>query len=90
MTAEAAKVKHSHSHCLTSLNGFSEACMTSAEIDSLFAQTLHGDFDGDEPWEAIRKLRANGSREIFDRAAAWCESDDALKRARAADILCQL
>lgn len=63
--------------------------MTSAEIDALFAQTLLGDFDGDEPWEAVRKLRRNGSREIFERAAAWCESDDQLKRSRAADILCQ-
>jgi HEAT repeat protein len=60
------------------------------EIEALFAQTLLGDYDGDEPWDAVHKLRSHGSREIFDRAAAWCESDEPLKRARAADILCQL
>jgi hypothetical protein len=32
----------------------------------------------------------DGSREIFERAAAWCVSDEPLKRARGADILCQL
>jgi HEAT repeat protein len=32
----------------------------------------------------------NGSPEIFERAAAWCKSDDPLKRARAASVLCQL
>ena len=35
-------------------------------------------------------MRLNGSREIVEYAAAWCVSDDPLKRARAADILCQL
>jgi len=64
--------------------------MNSAEIDALFAQTLVGDIDADEPWEAVRQLRENGNREIFDRASAWCESDDPIKRARGADVLCQL
>ncbi len=35
-------------------------------------------------------MRLNGSPEIFERAKACCRSDDPLKRARAADILCQL
>ena len=35
-------------------------------------------------------MQQNGSREIFDHAAAWCASDDPLKRARAASVLCQL
>lgn len=64
--------------------------MNPSEIEALFARTLVGDPDGDESWEAIWKLRRNGSREIFDRAAAWCKSEDPLKRARAADVLCQL
>ncbi len=64
--------------------------MTKAEIDTLFAQTLRGDYDDEEPWEAVCQLRSHGCREIFDRAASWCSSDSPLKRARAAAILCQL
>lgn len=64
--------------------------MNPPEIEALFAQTLVGAYDDEEPWKAVHKLRLSGSREVFDRAAAWCESDDLLKRARAADVLCQL
>ncbi|MEA2680495.1 MAG: hypothetical protein QOK03_2217 [Candidatus Binataceae bacterium] len=64
--------------------------MNPSEIEALFAQTLVGGYDEEEPWQAVDTLRSNGSREIFDRATAWCESDDPLKRARAADVLCQL
>jgi len=39
---------------------------------------------------AVSVLRLDGSREVFEHAAAWCLSDDPLKRARAAAILCQL
>jgi len=60
-----------------------------SEIETLFAQTLLGDYEDDAAWAAVVALRQNGSREIFERAAAWCLSDDPLKRARAADILCQ-
>jgi HEAT repeats len=61
-----------------------------SEIDVLFARTLLGGYEGEDAWEAVSALRQDGSREIFERAAAWCLSDDGLKRARAADILCQL
>ena len=64
--------------------------MTTSEVDELFAQTLLGDYEGDDAWTAVSALRQDGSREIFERAAAWCLSDDPLKRARAAAILCQL
>src|ERR1700691_3976252 len=64
--------------------------MSSSEIEALFARTLIGDHDDDESWQAVTELRLNGSREVFDRAAGWCDSDDRVKRARAADILCQL
>jgi hypothetical protein len=64
--------------------------MKPSEIEALFAQTLVGAYDDEEPWEAVHKLRSSGSREVFDRVAAWCESDHPLKRARAADVLCQL
>jgi HEAT repeat protein len=63
--------------------------MEPEQIDKLFAQTLTGDFDDKAPWEGVRALRDVGSREVFDRAAEWCNSDNPLKRARG-DILAQL
>jgi HEAT repeat protein len=64
--------------------------MNRSEIDVLFARTLVDDGDAEDAWSAIHRLRLNGCREIFDRAAAWCESEDPRKRGRAADVLCQL
>jgi hypothetical protein len=64
--------------------------MNTSEVEALFAQTLLGDYEGDGAWAAISSLRQDGSREIFEHAAAWCRSDDPLQRARGADILCQL
>ena len=64
--------------------------MTAQEIDELFAQTLSGNIEDDLPWEAVRVLREIGSREIFDRASEWCESEMPLMRKRGADVLAQL
>src|SRR5437879_1442790 len=64
--------------------------MNTSEIEVLFAQTLIGDYDGEAAWAAVATLHQNGSRQIFDYAAAWCLSGDPLKRARAAAVLCQL
>ena len=64
--------------------------MDTAEVEALFAQTLLGDYEGESAWAAVEALRQDGSREIFEQAAAWCLSDDPLKRARGAAILCQL
>lgn len=64
--------------------------MDMTEVEALFAQAVLGDPEGEEAWAAVSALRRHGSREIFDYAAAWCLSEDPLKRARAADILCQL
>lgn len=64
--------------------------MNSSQIESLFAQTLLGDYDADTPWEAVRALQNVGSREVFDGAAAWCSSENPLERARGADVLAQL
>ena len=38
----------------------------------------------------MRTLRHIGTRQVFDRAAEWCNSDDPLIRARGADVLAQL
>lgn len=64
--------------------------MDPAEAEALFARTLLGDSESEDAWDAISTLRMNGSREIFDRAAAWCGSEDPKKRDRGAAILCQL
>lgn len=60
------------------------------ELDSLFAQTLLGAHDDDEPCKAVRALQGIGSREVLDKAALWCKSDDPWERARGADVLAQL
>jgi HEAT repeat protein len=65
------------------------AGMPNADIDELFAQTLKGDPDNDDAWKAIHMLRASGSREVFDKAVAWCRSSKPLQRARGAAILGQ-
>lgn len=64
--------------------------MASAEIEELFAKTLYGDYEDDAPWEAVRALRRLGTREVFVKAAEWCQSNEPLARARAADVLAQL
>lgn len=64
--------------------------MSDPDVDRLFARTLAGGYDDDEPWEAVRSLRNNANRSIFERASEWCHSTDPLKRARGCDILSQL
>ena len=64
--------------------------MPGAAIDNLFAQTLRGDYDNDEAWHAVRALREIGTREVFEKTAAFCQSKKPLNRARGADILGQL
>lgn len=60
------------------------------QIEELFAETLKGEYDDEAPWHAVHALRQIGSREVFDRAAAWCRSDEPLQRARGAEVLAQL
>lgn len=64
--------------------------MISAEIDELFAQALMGDYDDELPWKAVSALRRIGTREVCDRAAAWCKSGNPMERARGASVLTQL
>ena len=64
--------------------------MKTVTIDDLFSQTLIEEYDADAPWHAVHELRTLGSREVFERAASWCASSEALRRARGADILAQL
>lgn len=60
------------------------------DIEKLFAQTLSGEYDDETPWNAVRELHHVGTREVLERAARWCHSEDPLQRARGADVLAQL
>jgi len=64
--------------------------VASENIQKLFAQTLLGHYADEKAWAAINALRSAGAPEVFEYASAWCHSSEALKRARAAAILCQL
>lgn len=64
--------------------------MTVPEIDELFAQALSGNYDDEASWEAIRALRRIGTRDVFEKAAEWCQSSNVLTRARGANVLAQL
>src|ERR1041385_1759907 len=64
--------------------------MASDQIDELFAQMLMGDYDDELPWKAVSDLRRIGTREVLDRAAAWCKSGNPMERARGASVLAQL
>jgi HEAT repeat protein len=63
--------------------------MNSNEIH-LFLKTLDGAYDDEAPWTAVNALRRLGTRAVFDFAARWLRSADALERARGADVLAQL
>src|SRR5579863_8716875 len=60
------------------------------QIEGLFAKTLQGEYDDEEPWHAVHALHHIGSRAVLETASAWCRSDSPLKRARGADVLAQL
>lgn len=64
--------------------------MSVGELQRLFAQTLGGDYDDDQPWDAVRELRHLGTREVFEIASDWCQSADPLRRARGVDVIAQL
>lgn len=61
-----------------------------AEVDALFAHTLTDDPEDDGRWDAIWKLQTSGGRQIFDRAMAWCNSDDLRKQLSGVDVLAQI
>jgi HEAT repeat protein len=64
--------------------------MTTHAIDELFTQALSGDYEDDASWEAVHALRSIGTRQVFERAADLCKSNDPLSRARGVNVLCQL
>jgi len=54
------------------------------------AATLAGEEDDEAAWDAVRALRALGTREVFDAACALLDSADPKARGRGADVLAQL
>lgn len=56
----------------------------------LFAESLVGGYEAKAAWDAVAELRRRGNWLTFERARVWCGSEDALRRARGAAILCQL
>ena len=64
--------------------------MDVGKLQQLFAQTLSGDYYGDQPWEGVTALQQLGTREVFDFAADWCKSFDPLRRARGIDVIAQI
>ena len=64
--------------------------MASPEIDELFAQTLIGEYEDEQSLGSVKCVAANRKPRVFDRAAAWCKSENPLERARGASVLAQL
>jgi HEAT repeat protein len=62
--------------------------MDPSEIESLFAGTLAE--DDDDAWRALHSLQRTGGRAVFERAKAWCQSANSVKRSNGAAILGQL
>lgn len=63
--------------------------MDQAALDTLFAATLVGEPDDESAWDAVQALRTMATREVFERAQAWCQSAEWQKRQRGADIIAQ-
>lgn len=69
--------------------------MSSLESDSvsaaeLFSASFEGDYEDEQPWEAVGVLRLLNSDEVFQLAVAYCRSEIPIHRARALDVLGQL
>jgi len=65
----------------------SDSVKTAAE---LFSASFEGDYEDEQPWDAVGVLRRRNSDEVFQLAAAYCRSDMSIHRARALDVLAQL
>ncbi len=75
-------------------NGKAEGDSAMSEIEELFRQTLHGDYDDEDeeggPWEAVSKLQALASRAVLERAVEWARDKRPARRRRGIDVLAQL
>lgn len=58
--------------------------------EELFAATLEGAYDDQEPWDAVAALRLRGTNEVFELAKRKLASPEPRLRSRALDVLAQL
>lgn len=58
--------------------------------EELFSASFEGDYDDEQPWDAVGELRRRNSDDVFQLAAAYCRSEVPIHRARALDVLAQL
>jgi HEAT repeat protein len=56
-------------------------------VSELFAETLVGEYDDDNPWDAVWALIKIETPEVFETAVEFCNSVEPLKRARGLNIL---
>ena len=66
------------------------ADLESKSSDALFAATLNGEYDDEDAWEAVSILRLRGTKEVFQLAKRYCDSDNPKARARGLSVLAQL
>lgn len=58
--------------------------------EELFSASFEGDYDDEQPWDAVGELRQRNSDDVFQLAAAYCRSEVPIHRARALDVLAQV
>ena len=64
--------------------------LESKSTEELFAATLEGEYENDAAWEAISVLRLRGTKEVFELAKGYCDSDNPKAQARGLSVLAQL
>lgn len=64
--------------------------LESKSTEALFAASLEGEYDDDDAWEAVTVLRLRGTKEAFQLAKRYCDSDNPNSRARGLNVLAQL
>ena len=58
--------------------------------EELFSASFQGDYEDEQPWEAVRALRQRDTDQVFHMAAEYSRSGIPIRRARALDVLAQL
>ena len=64
--------------------------LESRSTTELFALTLTGDYDDENPWDAVSVLRRRGTLEVFEKARDFCSSENPKVRQRGLDVLAQI
>ncbi len=70
--------------------GLGRAGLLVAETNFHFKRTLEGGYESDRPWRSVSWLQGHGNQLVFKRALSWLDSDNPLRRDRAAAVLGRL